>query len=172
MLVFKDLFTEDELCSDTYAIELLDGVMFKVKAKYTTETTDIDESKLGANKSEEAPDEGGADPSAVSGINVCLANRLVETGFTKKGYQTHIREYIKKIVGKLTESGKSDEEVADIKAGLAKQVKVILGEFKDYQFFMGESADDEGMMIPVKYGEDGETPYVYLFKHGLIEEKV
>jgi len=171
MLVYKDLFTEDELCSDTYCTELLDDVVIRVKGKYTTEKTELDGANFGANASEEAPDEGGEDPSAVSGIDVVLANRLMETGFKKKDYMIHIKDYVARITKKLEESGtKTDEQMVAIKAGHIKQVKLILAEFKEYQFFMGESCAEEGMMIPVKYVE--ETPYIYLFRHGLIEEKV
>lgn len=174
MLIYRDLFSDDELCSDTYPYEVLDGVIICITGKYTTEKTELDNSKFGANASEENPDEGGGDdPSAVSGIDVVLANRLIETGFKKKEYMLHIKGYIGRVLEKLTASGKkTDEEIAAIKAGLGKQVKAIIGEFKDYQFFMGESASEEGMMIPVKYAEDGTTPKIYLFKHGLIEEKV
>lgn len=35
---------------------------------------------------------------------------------------------------------------------------------------MGESSNPDGMIVLVKY--DGETPYLYFFKDGLIEEKV
>lgn len=173
MIIYKDLFSDDELCSDTYACELLDGVVFCIKGKYTTEKTELDGSKFGANASEENPDEGGGeDPSAVSGIDVVLANRLIETGFKKKDYLVHIKGYVARVLKKLEENGKPEEEIAQIKKGLAIQVKLIIADFKDYQFFMGESANEDGMMIPVKYDEDGTTPRIYLFKHGLIEEKV
>lgn len=174
MIIYKDLFSEDELCSDTYPCELLDGVVFCITGKYTTEKTELDGANFGANASEENPDEGGGeDPSAVSGIDVCLANRLIETGFKKKDYMTHIKSYVQRVLAKLKESGtKTDQEIDEIKAGLGRQVKAIMAEFKDYQFFMGESANEDGMMIPVKYDEDGTTPKIYLFKHGLIEEKV
>ena len=37
---------------------------------------------------------------------------------------------------------------------------------------MGESCSPDGMHALLKYGEDGMTPYMYFFKHGLAEEKV
>lgn len=171
MLVYKDLFSEDELCSDTYPCKEVDGVIIVITGKYTTETTQLDGAKFGANASEEEPSEGGDDPSSVSGLDIVLANRLIETGFVKKDYIIHIKAYIGRVIEKLKESGdKTDDEIAEIKKGLAKQVKEIMGEFKEYQFFMGESASEDGMMIPVKYVD--EKPLFYFFKHGLIAEKV
>ena len=43
-------------------------------------------------------------------------------------------------------------------------------EFKDLQFFMGESCNTDAMTVIMLY--KGETPYLYFFKDGLIEEKV
>ena len=52
----------------------------------------IDDSLIGGNASAEEPQEAGDDPAAVSGINVVLRHRLVETGFkNKKEYQIHIK---------------------------------------------------------------------------------
>ena len=58
----------------------------------TTETTDFDDSKIGGNASAEGGAEESADPSSVSGVDVVLRHRLVETGFgKKKEYQTYIK---------------------------------------------------------------------------------
>ena len=45
----------------------------------------------------------------------------------------------------------------------------MLGRFDEYQFYMGESMDPDGMHILVEW--EGETPYFYFFKDGLIDEK-
>lgn len=171
MLIYKDLFSDDELCSDTYPTKELDGVMIRVTGKLTTESNNLDGCNFGANASEEAPPEEGTDDGSVSGIDVIIANRLIETGFTKKDYMVYIKKYMKRILDRL-EGNKPAEEIEEIKKGLQKQVKSIITEFKEYQFFMGESADEDGMMIPVKYELDGTTPYFFFFKHGLIQEKV
>lgn len=60
-----------------------------------TEKSEIDDSLIGGNKSAEAVCDEDFDPSVTTGINVVLAHRLVETGFTKKQYQKHIKEYMK-----------------------------------------------------------------------------
>jgi hypothetical protein len=50
--------------------------------------------------------------------------------------------------------------------------KKIIGNFKDYEFLIGESMDPDGMVILLNYREDGVTPYVTVWKHGLTEMKV
>lgn len=163
MRIFKDIFSGDELCSDTYKLKLVDGVIYEITCKLVTETTDIGDDMIGGNPSEEAGGEG-AEASSVSGVNVVLAHRLIETGFKKKDYKKYIKEYMGSVMEKL-----EGEELATFKANMNKHIKKIVEEFDEYQFFMGESANDKGMMIPLRY--EGETPMMYIFKHGVEEEK-
>ena len=46
----------------------------------------------------------------------------------------------------------------------------MLENFKEYQFFIGESGNQDGMVVLVEWKE--ETPYLYYFRDGLLEEKV
>ena len=39
------------------------------------------------------------------------------------------------------------------------------------QYFTGESMDVDGSVGFLNYEEDGITPYMLFFKHGLLEEK-
>merc|ERR1739838_595569 len=50
--------------------------------------------------------------------------------------------------------------------------KKILGSFKEWQFFTGESMDPEGSLAFMNYREDGVTPYIQIFIDGLDQEKV
>merc|ERR1711939_394962 len=50
--------------------------------------------------------------------------------------------------------------------------KKIVGNFKDYEFYTGESMDPDGMVVLLNYREDGTTPYLIYWKHGLKEEKI
>merc|ERR1712077_171104 len=97
------------------------------------------------NASEECADEG-TDESSVSGIDVVLNHRLVETGFgDKKGFTAYLKAYMKKVMGK----------------------------FKDLQFFTGENMDPDAMIAICEYKEVNgeERPVLMFFKHGLREEK-
>ncbi|MRA94136.1 hypothetical protein GH868_29765, partial [Bacillus thuringiensis] len=61
------------------------------------------------------------------------------------------------------------DQVETFTSKVQKFVKGFLGEFKEYQFFCGESMNPDGMLVLMKW--DGETPYLFFFKHGLDEEK-
>lgn len=69
---------------------------------------------------------------------------------------------------------KSPDQVDVFKTNMNKQMKEILGRFKDLQFFTGESMDCDGMVAMCEYRDiDGtQQPVFMFFKHGLEEEKL
>jgi len=170
MRVFKDLMTGDEMFTDTYKYKLIDEVVYEVYGKYETRK-DGEVVLAGANPSAEEGDEG-TEENAVSGVNIVLDNRLVETGFDKKGYTGYLKEYMKKLVEKLSES--APDQVSVFKENMNKVMKEILGRFKDLQFFTGESMEVEGMVAIMEYREieGASVPVMLFFKHGLLEEKL
>jgi hypothetical protein len=54
---------------------------------------------------------------------------------------------MKKLKEKLTADGKSPEEVAAFEKGAGAFAKKIIGSFKDYDFYVGESMDPDGMFV-------------------------
>ena len=56
--------------------------------------------------------------------------------------------------------------------GAAEQIKHILANFKNYQFFIGENTNPDVMVTLLNYHEDGVTPYMIFFKDGLEMENV
>jgi len=171
MIIYKDIISNDELFSDTYPMTLIDDVIFRVVGKTVTESAGDFDAAIGANPSAEEASEG-VDESSVSGCNVVLANRLVETAFDKKGYMVYIKDYMKKIKERLTKENPDRAKI--FQDNIQGQVKKIVGEFKEYQFFLGESMNADGMVVLMKWEEiDGnEAPCLYFFKDGLLEEKV
>lgn len=171
MIILRDLLGEaqDEILTDCYKIEEIDGIILKVTGKLKTEKTEISDAMFGGNASAEGADEGeGGDTTAVSGIDVVLSHRLVDYDIKKKDFMTHIKEYMGK-VKKHLEKNNPDELDMFLK-NASKFVKELLAEFKEWNFYCGESMNPDGMLIMCKW--DGETPYLYYFKHGLLEEKV
>jgi hypothetical protein len=79
---------------------------------------------------------------------------------------------MKKVKEALKEKGASDEEVKVFETGAQKYAKKIIANFKDYEFLIGESMDPDGMVILLNYRDDGVTPYITVWKHGLVEMKV
>jgi len=172
MRIYKDIITGDEMFSDSYKVKLVDEVIYEVYGKQITRSQgdiQID----GANPSAEDADEG-TDSNVESGIDVVLNHRLAETyAFPdKKSFTLYLKDYMKKIIAKLEE--KSPDQVETFKTNINKQVKDILGRFKDLQLFTGESMDCDGMVCMVEYRDqdDGtQQPVLMFFKHGLEEEK-
>ena len=126
----------------------------------------------GANASAEEAAEG-TDENSVSGIDVVLNHRLVETGFgSKKDFTTYLKDYMKKVIKHLEDNGRSGE-VDDFKKNISAVMKDLIGRFKDLQFFTGESMDPDAMICMVEYKDvDGsDRPVLMFFKHGLDEEK-
>ena len=171
MKIYKDIFTGDEMFSDTYKMKLVDNVIYEVYGKLVTRKHgDID--IAGFNPSAEEANEG-TDETVESGVDVILNHRLQETyAFgDKKSYTAYLKDYMKKLVNKLEE--KSPDQVDVFKTNMNKAMKDILGRFKELQFFTGESMDIDGLVALMEYREiDGQSvPVLMFFKHGLEEEK-
>ena len=79
---------------------------------------------------------------------------------------------MKKVKEALKQKGASDEDVTAFEKGASTFAKKIVANFKDYEFLIGESMDPDGMVILLNYREDGVTPFVTVWKHGLTEMKV
>eukprot|EP01010_Urceolus_cornutus_P001296 NODE_1832_length_742_cov_2497.025974_g1426_i0.p2 GENE.NODE_1832_length_742_cov_2497.025974_g1426_i0~~NODE_1832_length_742_cov_2497.025974_g1426_i0.p2 ORF type:complete len:86 (-),score=20.33 NODE_1832_length_742_cov_2497.025974_g1426_i0:157-414(-) len=82
----------------------------------------------------------------------------------------HIKAYMKKILEKLKEAGKTDEAAA-FQAGAQTAVKKIIAEFDEYAFYQGESMNADGMLILCRFSEDGLSQTFSFWKDGLVEEK-
>jgi len=172
MIIYKDLITEAELLSDGWDLELVDGVVYEANCRRKTvggETFDT-----GANPSAEEGGDEGTDETKETVIDVVHDFSLQETQFDKKSYLKYLKSYMGAVEEKLKENKASDDEIAAFKKGAGIYAKKIVANFKDYEFFMGPvfHEKEQHMIILLNYREDGTTPYVILWKHGLKAEKV
>jgi len=175
MLLFKDIFSGDEMFSDGVVddprkdiIEIND-ILYEVNCKMVQVKGGVDVN-IGANPSAEEAEEG-MDDSDIKTVNRIIdAFRLQETSFDKKSYMTYIKGYMKKLKEKLKELNSERVSVFEEKAPGA--VKKIIENFKDYEFYIGESMDTEGMVALLNYREDGVTPFFTFFKDGLKTERL
>jgi len=173
MIIFKDRISGDEMFTDTYKYEEIDDALLMVVGKQVTMSGD-DIQLDGANPSAEGGDEDcGGGAGGVSGVDVVLHMRLVETGFnSKKEYAACFKAYMKTLKEKLAEDDQQDavEKLPKMNTPLMG----LLKDFKNLRFFTGESCDAEGMIAIMDYKEiDGEEhPVVYFPKYGLAQEKV
>merc|ERR1712037_53165 len=174
MKIFKDVFSGDELFSDTYPIKLVEDCIYEVTGKHETRT-EGEIQLAGSNASAEGADadEGADAAGSVSGIDIVLNHRLTETGFgSKKDYMVYLKDYMKKVVKYLEDNDRAGE-VDTFKKNINGVMKDLLGKFKDLSFYTGESMDADAMILILDYREvDGEEKPVFLaFKHGISEEK-
>lgn len=171
MKIFKDVFSGDELFSDTYKMSLVSDCLYEVVGKYETRT-DGEVVLEGSNASAEEADEG-TDSNSVSGVDIVLNHRLTETGFgTKKDFTVYLKDYMKRVVKYLEDNGKAGE-VDSFKKNVSEVAKKLMGNFKELQFYTGESMDPDAMICMLEYKEVNgeERPVLMFFKHGLEEEK-
>jgi len=171
MKIFKDVFSGDELFSDTYKMTCVSDCLYEVVGKY--ETRKEGEVVLaGSNASAEEADEG-TDEASVSGIDIVLNHQLVETGFgSKKDFTIWLKDYMKKVVKYLEENDRAGE-VDEFKKNISGVMKDMLPKFKDLAFYNGESMDADAMIVMCEYKDVNgeERPVLMFFKHGLEEEK-
>ncbi|KAK0623610.1 translationally controlled tumor protein [Immersiella caudata] len=169
MIIYKDAITDDEIISDSYDLKEVDGVVYEVDCAMIVEgAVEVD---IGANASAEEAEEGVED-AAVKVNNVVHSFRLQSTSFDKKSYLTYLKGYMKAVKKHLQDSGKSEAEIKDFETKAGAFAKKIIGNFKDWEFYTGESMNPDGMVVLLNYREDGVTPYVVVWKHGLKEMKV
>lgn len=67
---------------------------------------------------------------------------------------------------------KHPEQVTEFEKGAQAYIKKVIGSFKDWEFYTGESMDPDGMVVLANWREDGTTPYLVFWKHGLREDKI
>jgi len=170
MIIFKDIITDDEIISDSYDLKEVGGVVYEADCAMITEgAVQVD---IGANASAEEAEEQ-LDDSVQKFNNIVHSFRLQSTQFDKKSYMGYLKGYMKAVKAALQEKGAPAEEISAFESGAQKYVKETLSpNFKDFEFYTGESMNPDGMVVLLNYREDGITPYVVVWKHGLREMKV
>ncbi|XP_060091457.1 translationally-controlled tumor protein homolog [Heteronotia binoei] len=169
MIIYRDCISQDEMFSDIYKIkEVASSLCLEVEGKMVSQKEgEIDDALIGGNASAEDPEGDGTEATVVTGVDIVMNHHLQKTSFTKE--KTYIKDYMKAIKTRLEET--KPERVKPFMTGAAEQVKHILANFKNYQFFVGENMNPEGMVAMLDFREDGVTPYMIFLKDGLDMEK-
>lgn len=166
MNIYKCIITNDELFSNTFKMKETE-IFYEVEGKTVIRTEGFDESLISANASAEEVAEG-TDSSSISGVDIVLNHNLQETAYTKKQYLAQMKDYVKAVRAHLEVSNPS--RVPVFMAEVQNEVKKIVKDFAQYQFFTGESMNPDGMVVLLNYRED-DTPYMLFIKDGLLVEK-
>ncbi|RKF76486.1 Translationally-controlled tumor protein-like protein [Golovinomyces cichoracearum] len=169
MIIYTDIITGDEILSDSFPLKEVDGIVYECDcAMINLKGPTVD---IGANPSAEEAIED-VDESAQTVNNIVNSFRLQSLGFDKKSYLQYLKGYMKMVKDKMTAKGISEEDITNFEKKAQIYAKKIIGKFKDYEFYTGESLDPNGMVILLNYREDGITPYVTVWKDGLVPTKV
>ncbi|RDA87275.1 hypothetical protein CP532_1333, partial [Ophiocordyceps camponoti-leonardi (nom. inval.)] len=156
-----DLLTDDEIISDSYELKEVDGIVYEADCAMITE------------EAVNGGDEDGVEDQAVKVNNIVHSFRLQSTSFDKKGYLAYLKGYMKAVKTALQEKGAPADTITAFEKGAQAYVKEkLLPNFKDFEFYTGESMNPDGLVVLLNYREDGVTPYVIVWKHGLKEMKV
>ncbi|GFZ43650.1 Translationally-controlled tumor protein homolog [Saitozyma sp. JCM 24511] len=167
MLLYQDIITGDEMLSDAFDVKEIDDIALEVDCSMIlVKEGDVD---IGANPSAEEAEEA-LEAGAEQVNNVVHSFRLQASPFDKKSYLTYLKGYMKAVKAHLQE--KSPERVPIFEKKAQEFAKKIVGNFKDYEFYVGESMNPEGMVALLNYREDGTTPYFTFWKDGLKEVKI
>ncbi|KZW04238.1 translationally controlled tumor-associated [Exidia glandulosa HHB12029] len=167
MLLYQDIVTGDEMVSDAFKMQLVDDIVYEVDCRMiVVKEGDVD---IGANPSAEDAEEGLED-GAQTVNDIVHSFRLQPTTFDKKSFLTYLKGYMKAVKSELQKS--NPDRVEAFEKGAQTFAKKVVGNFKDWEFYTGESMNPDGMIALLNYRADGTTPYLVFWRDGLKEVKL
>lgn len=169
MIIYRDIISNDEMFSDIYKItESANGLFVYIEGKSVTRKEGFDDNLIGANASAEEVMEDNEVPT-VTGVDIVLNHKLVEVTFTKDTYKDYLKKYMKEIKKRLSETNPT--RVGGFTEAAAKEVKNLLKNFDNFQFYTGENMDVNGAVGLLDYRATDDVPIMTFFKDGLEIEK-
>ena len=179
MLVWQDIFTEDEVMSDSFKVQPVKDAegnvvsgLFMVESKVVAKGADnID---IGCGDAF-----GGGDnevDDSVETVNNVIDDAIgfgyTETGFDSKAdLKTYLKSHFRKIMKNLKSTNADDEQIDQFKSDAQEIVKYLVSQFKELQFFMFKSMDSEAGLAYSFYPEGALAPVFVYIKWGLKEVK-
>ncbi|CAD7681307.1 unnamed protein product [Nyctereutes procyonoides] len=94
----------------------------------------------------EDPQGKSSESTVIIGVDIVKNHYLQKTNFTNEAYKKFIVD-------------------------CCRQIKHVFPNFKNYQFFIGENMNPDGIVALLDYHEDGLTLYIIFFKNGLEMKK-
>ncbi|KAK6057667.1 ribosomal protein L10 [Cooperia oncophora] len=164
MLIFKDVFTDDELSSDSFPMKLVDDLVYEFKGRHVIRK----EGEIclpGANPSAEGEDgDEGSEEVVERGIDIVLNHKLVEMNCyeDQATFKSYVKGFMKKVVDYMEKEGKSKDEIDTFKKKIQAWVVSLLDKkrWKTLQFFIGERMAEgagDGQVAIIEYRDvDGE----------------
>ena len=177
--IYVSFFTGEDVFTDSFKIEVIDDLLYKVHGKYKFEDMGVSDAAIGGNKSEENPNEETTDDRVLV-LDIVQASKLEVTPDleSKKDYKGAMKTYIGKLMKTVKEN--NPDKLPLYKA---KAQELLLDLLKDHDkvtiyYTSGDCLDKEGMPIIVVDDElrdsgpkAGDTFKLYAWIDGLKEEK-
>ena len=166
MKVYQDVFTSEEIISDSFQLTLLfSEAVGEVNSKWTVKgdvNVDIGcGNAFGGTNEEEGAAEGGAGESMENKvIDIIDAFKYNETSYTKGDYQTYMKAYLKKVKTYL--DSKNKDRIPEFQKGATEFFKWVLSKFDEFTFYTPESYDTENSLI-LSYYKEGATAPTFLY---------
>lgn len=180
MLVYTDVFTNDEVISDSYKqvspfeLESLADVAFEVESRRVTKGDE--DFGISANVDEDAGEgaTGEAGGDAVTVIDVVDKFTLEEYSMQKNEFKAYIKGYMMNLM-KYLEANHPDR-VNALKTGVAGLVKKVLEEWDSVEIYMctnyaDYASENKAMPIIAYYKGEETSPRFIFMKDGLKEVK-
>lgn len=173
MLIYKDVFTGDELASDSFPFKIVDDLIFEFRGRH------VAWKETGKVLNLSVDEDGGGDERVERGIDIVLSHRLVEMDCYEDSvvFKSYIKNYAKNVVEYLERAKRTQVEIDDFKKRLQRWVVGLSNKerFKNLQFFVGETMAEgrgEGQVCIIEHREeaDGKVPYLMLIKEGVSVE--
>lgn len=161
MLFYKDIFSKDELLSDSYNMELVDGVVWEADCAMIQIYNQLADTDANPYTEDDAEN---VEEMAETVNKIVHSFRLQLTSFDKASFMLHIRGYKKKVKAHLSKN--DPDQVEAFEKGARTYVKKVISSFDDWEFYTGESMEPDAMVVMLSYREDGTTPFVAVWKHG------
>merc|ERR1711976_656277 len=164
MLVYQDVFTNQEVLSDSFTpIFEEDNVIVKVHSRYTNKDNAGDVDIGCGNAFGGGEEEQGGDEPEEKVNNIEYNFGLVETPFSKKDLLSYMKVYLKK-KSYLEENGKADR-VEAFQARSQAFIKRVIGDLENWTFYLPSNESMDGGLV-FSCGEDEAAPgpvFYYFF---------
>nr|CCA28263.1 conserved hypothetical protein [Albugo laibachii Nc14] len=179
MLVWQDIFTDDEVVSDANQIQLVKDVngdeipgMIMVQSRNVAKGSDSVD--IGCGDAFGSGDQEVDD--SVETVNN-ISDDSIGFGYTEISFasktelKNYLKSYFRKIMKHLKTSEVTDEKLDSFKKEAQEIVKFLVAKYDDLQYYMFRSCDTEAGLSFSYYPDGATTPVFMYIKWGLKEVK-
>lgn len=143
MRIFQDIFSNDEIISDSYKMEeMFEGTVVAIKSRMIVkgdEKIDVGCGDAFGGKNEEDEEGGAGNANVVKVIDLVDAFHYKETSFGKEDFLAYYKSFAGKVMKYLQENKK--DRVEAFKKGAVEFRKFINEKFDELSFYTPESYD-------------------------------